>query len=81
MQIVDRNVGLGVLYVASVPLVTLTGHVGVVIGTCVDWTLLTRCLRTLVVEGAVGAVAAAFGAGVGARCTACALASAVDIDC
>ncbi len=68
------------LWCAHHPLVTLTRHVGVVVGTCVGWTLLARCLSSLVVECAVGAVLAACRAGVGPCFAACALARPVDVD-
>ena len=60
---------------------TLTGHVGVVIGTCVDRTQLARCLSSLVVVCAVGANTADCGGGVGPCFADCALARPVDVDC
>jgi len=61
-------------------LVTLTGDMGMVVGTCVGRTQLAPCLSSLVVVCAVGAVLAACRAGVGPCFAACALARPVDVD-
>ena len=62
-------------------LVTLTGDMGMVVGSCVGRTQLARCLSSLVIVCAVGAVFAACRGGVGPCFAACALARLVDVDC